>query len=142
MNKRFHNPEDSKRYEDWLDRAGDDMLSAELLLNDERCYLSCAFHCQQAIEKALKAYILIQTDNLMDGHSLSWLCRQALKHDMQFEPWIAPCAVLNKYYIETRYPTDIPFSFTFAQAERAYQLACELYIFICSKADEYLDLTD
>ena len=28
--------------------------------------------------------------------------------DPHFEQWLEKCTMLNKYYIETRYPADIP----------------------------------
>ena len=48
-----HNSQDSKRYFDWLDHSSADLVAASLLKEDDRCYDQAAFHCQQAIEKAL-----------------------------------------------------------------------------------------
>ncbi len=81
---RRHNTTDSRRYYDWLDRAAEDMMATEKLADDEFCYNACAFHCQQTIEKALKAYILLKTDRLLDGHNLTWLCKQAARYDDHF----------------------------------------------------------
>ena len=35
-----------------------------------------AFHCQQAMEKMLKGWLLKMTGELLDGHSLVFLCRK------------------------------------------------------------------
>lgn len=73
---RAHNGRDSRRYYDWLEHASQDLIAAKILSEDDRCYRLSAFHCQQAIEKALKAYILLKSDVLVDGHNLTWLCRR------------------------------------------------------------------
>lgn len=131
--------QDSKRYYDWLDRAGEDMICAELLLRDDNCYLSCAFHCQQAIEKALKAFILLKTGELVDGHNLVWLCKYARRYDERFDAWLDESAALNHCYIETRYPTDLPFELEYTQVHKAYKMAQDMFLFICRQVDDYFD---
>ena len=84
---RMHNGNDSRRYYDWLEHSSQDLIAAKILSEDDRCYRLSAFHCQQAIEKALKAYILLKSDVLVDGHNLTWLCRQAKKYDKGFHQW-------------------------------------------------------
>lgn len=106
MSRRGPRPHDSKHYWDWVEAAYLDRLAAELLMTDERLYEASAFHCQQCTEKSLKAYLLMKTGNLVDGHNLTWLCKQAVKHDPTFQEWLDESAYLNHYYIETRYPSD------------------------------------
>jgi len=130
------NPGDSRRYDDWLQRAYEDLLSAGLLKDDERCFNSCAFHCQQAIEKALKSYILLIAGTLVDGHNLTWLCRKALRYDRTFQEWLDESAALNKYYIETRYPADIPMELTHEKVDKAYKMAKQMYTFICRELEQ------
>lgn len=129
---------DSRRYYDWLDRAGEDILCAKLLLENDNCYNGAAFHCQQTIEKALKAYILIRSDVLVDGHNLAWLCKRAMKYDKSFSAWLGGSASLNRCYIETRYPADIPVDLEYHQVLGYYRMAREMYLFICSEMDEIL----
>lgn len=129
---------DSRRYYDWLDRAGEDLQSAWLLTRDDNCYNAAAFHCQQTIEKALKAYILLKSDHLVDGHNLPWLCKRAVQYHATFAEWLAESASLNKCYIETRYPADIPLELTYEQIARYYRMAKDLYVFICAEMDSLL----
>lgn len=98
---------DSKRCYDWMFYAYGDIISARLLSTDKRLYSMAAFHCQQCAEKALKAFLLSKNHKLMDGHNLTWLCKQAALVNDGFARWIAESAMLNRYYIETRYPADI-----------------------------------
>ena len=101
---------DSRHFFDWLDAAFLDLLSAERLLHDSRLYSNCAFHCQQCAEKALKAYILLKSKRLVDGHNLTWLCKQAISYDATFKEWLDGSVLLSRFYIESRYPTDLSLS--------------------------------
>lgn len=105
---RSYRDNDSRRYFDWLFHANLDFLAAKNLIKDTRCYNSAAFHCQQCIEKALKGYLLFKKHKLYDGHNLTWLCKQAALCDQHFSQWIGQSSSLNRFYIETRYPADIP----------------------------------
>ena len=126
---------DSRRYSDWIARASEDLSCAMLLLREDDCYNCIAFHCQQAIEKALKAYILIKSNQLVDGHNLTWLCKQAVKYNQSFQVWLADSAALNKCYIETRYPADMPPVLSYEMVRRYFQMARDMYTFICAEMD-------
>lgn len=125
---------DSNYFADWLRRAREDLIAASVLKENNQCYNSAAFHCQQTAEKALKAYILFVSDRLVDGHNLSWLTKQANRYN-DFNQWFDEAAALNRCYIETRYPADIPFSVTQKQVESYYKMAYEMFIFICKEME-------
>ena len=127
---------DSRHYYDWLDKANEDILAAKYLKDYEECHNGAAFHCQQTIEKALKAYILLKSNILEDGHNLSWLCKRAMKYDGEFGKWLDESAMLNHFYIETRYPADIPLELNTPEISRYYGTALEMYRFICKEVDE------
>jgi HEPN domain-containing protein len=45
----------------WLHKSQEDLAVAQLLINQEREYLSIAvYHCQQSLEKGLKGYLTYQ----------------------------------------------------------------------------------
>ena len=136
---RRNNYADSRRYYDWLDRANEDILCAKILLEDDRCYNAAAFHCQQTIEKALKAYILLKSDILADGHNLPWLCKRASKYDNKFSGWLAQSTSLSKCYIETRYPSDLPLELDYKQVQGYYTIAKEMYFFITEEVGQALE---
>jgi HEPN domain-containing protein len=98
---------DSHRCEDWFAYAKLDLASAMALYNINNNTHS-AFHCQQCIEKALKGYILQKKGRLYDGHNITWLMKQAAILSKAFESYIPETVTINKFYIETRYPPDIP----------------------------------
>ena len=121
---------DSKRYYDWIYHAALDRMAAEALCTDPLLYYSAAFHCQQCIEKALKGYLLFKKHHLYDGHNLTWLCKQAMQIDYHFGKWVEKSTLLNHYYIETRYPADIPFDIDTDTVMELIHSASEMLSFI------------
>lgn len=114
---------DSLFYYKWLDKALSDLQAARILLTWGGDPPMTAFHCQQAIEKALKGYLLFKTGRHFDGHNLTYLCRQAAQVDRSFVEYLDESAALNNLYIETRYPTDLPFELTERQVQRLMNMA-------------------
>ena len=130
MGRRRGSPHDSKRYFDWLERAECDLDSARILKDNDGDNCNAAFHCQQCIEKALKGYLLYKTEKHVDGHNLTFLCRSACRIDRKFDEWLDESTSLNRYYIETRYPTDVGFDVTEKELEKIYKMANDMYAFI------------
>lgn len=69
--RRTRHTSDSRLFFDWLEIAARDLLAARLLLEQGQCLDIAGFHCQQCLEKALKAYLLDRTGVLPDGHNLT-----------------------------------------------------------------------
>ncbi len=124
---------DSRKYFDWLEIAAGDLLAARLLIEQEQCAEAAAFHCQQGMEKAFKAYLIDRTGALVDGHNLTWLCRQAMKHSRGFSRWLDATAKMNRLYIETRYPSDIDLRLSDERVREIYQTAREVYDYVCTE---------
>ena len=53
--RRTRHTSDSRLFFDWLEIAARDLLAARLLLEQGQCLDIAGFHCQQCLEKALKA---------------------------------------------------------------------------------------
>ena len=132
-NKPREGAADSRRYFDWLERACEDLRAAQMLVESEDTLNAAAFHCQQCIEKALKGYLLFRTPSHVDGHNLTWLCRQAVLQDKRFIAWLDESAALNRYYIETRYPADAPAELDQETVRRVCGMAQAMYQFICDE---------
>lgn len=128
---RSNRKSDSKRYYDWIYHAWLDRMAARMLMDEPVLYYSAAFHCQQCIEKALKGFLLFKSRKLLDGHNLTWLCKQAAMMDSGFVQWIDESAVLNRYYIETRYPADIPLEIDRNTMESLMKMCSDMMDFIC-----------
>ena len=83
----------------WLDKAEDDLKKAR-----DNCsikhYDLASFLCQQAVEKALKAVLIEETEMFPKIHDLVKLGRLAnISKDLLKE-----CEKLTFVYVETRYP--------------------------------------
>lgn len=131
MSRSSSHSTDSKRYYDWLYHACLDIMSARILMEDERLAKTVVFHCQQAMEKGLKAFLLYKHRKLFDGHNLTWLCKQAALTDQSFTKWISKSAQLNRYYIETRYPADIPEEIGMELTKEILEATEEMMEFVC-----------
>jgi HEPN domain-containing protein len=58
-----------KQVEDWLSLADKDLYAAEIIIRDDYPLTNIvAFHCQQAIEKYLKAYLIEKDVSLIKTH--------------------------------------------------------------------------
>lgn len=111
----------------WLEQAEADRHGAQLLFDGESYHLAC-FVAQQVAEKALKAFIYAQGEELVTGHSVEALARWAAEYDQDFETLRQDIAPLDGYYIPTRYPNGLPDSiparvYTRAVAENVLDLA-------------------
>jgi HEPN domain-containing protein len=88
----------------WREQAIADLHTAETNLKEERYYAS-VFFCQQAVEKALKAYVLKRTRNPqlpeMFSHSLIHLAKICNLPE-RFHSFLRE---LTSEYVNTRYPT-------------------------------------
>jgi len=90
----------------WLNYALDDLKSAKVLLNENIPNMVC-FHCQQTVEKLLKAYIAAFSEEIPRTHNLIRL--KAICEDLsskKFDIDDEQVIFLNDIYIDSRYPAD------------------------------------
>ena len=127
MRKELLSMVDSLRYNEWLEKAGRDLKSAKVLKQNDCGNDVVAFHCQQTIEKVLKGYLLKQIGLVAEGHSLIYLCKESSKYKIEFKKRLKDCAFVNQYYIETRYPADIPLEISDDEANECISIAEEIY---------------
>jgi len=92
--------EEAKR---WLDQAQYDFEIAKRMLSQEIYSYSC-FLCEQAAQKALKAYLYYKGKRYVWEHSVQELARASREYDEKFEDTIEAGKILDRYYIPTRYP--------------------------------------
>lgn len=92
--------------EKWIERANYDLETARTLQQEGR-YLYVLFFCQQALEKWLKALILKRSGEFPPRvHQLVRLAEVAgVPIDEEQEDFLRK---LSFYYVQTRYPDNIP----------------------------------
>src|SRR2546421_450210 len=87
----------------WLLKAEHDIISAQRLLEIEPMILDTAcFHCQQAVEKNLKAYLTYKGHDIQRTHDVYFLLGQCATLDPVFAA-IKP-GNINAYAVQGRYP--------------------------------------
>lgn len=91
----------------WLNKADEDLVVARLVLNEQHTAHAC-FLSQQCIEKALKAFLLTNTNKYPRTHKLVDLLTQCRQIEAGFNQFVPDCLVIDQYYIPTRYPDGIP----------------------------------
>ncbi len=68
----------------WLEQASEDLKWAKDLAERGGYHIAC-FLAQQIGEKALKAFLYAQGEEIVVGHSVERLCHQAAMYDRKFE---------------------------------------------------------
>ena len=128
-----NNPEKIVKF--WLDKSNEDLISAKVMLDSAR-YSWCAFICQQALEKCLKAGYVKKKNQIPPYiHKLERLCEV-----LELSP---PVVILDsiikidKYYIVSRYPTyrkEVEISDK-KIAEEVYKHTKEIYKWLIKQLD-------
>jgi HEPN domain-containing protein len=91
----------------WLSQAAEDLRWANLLAQEGGWHLAC-FLAQQVTEKALKAFLYAQGEEIVLGHSVERLCAAAARYRSEFSEKARRWSLLDGYYIPTRYPSGLP----------------------------------
>jgi len=91
----------------WLAKARNDLLNADNNLRSESIpYDTVCFHCQQAAEKLLKAYLIAKGVQPSFTHDLLLLLEEVLPHSPNAEMLRDDLASLMPYAVAVRYPGD------------------------------------
>lgn len=117
----------------WVIKADNDLKVAEHEINidsEERVTEAICFHCQQAVKKYLKAYLICNKVNFGKTHNLEYLLEICSKYDKEFTK--ANVGNLSFYAVEIRYPDDfyIP---TIKEAKDSVKIAKQIRKLILRK---------
>jgi HEPN domain-containing protein len=127
--------------QEWFDR-GDRDLDAAQLLHDEHFHTDViAYHLQQAIEKYLKGYLLLNDVRPPRIHDLDTLLNLAstVEPDL-YDPFIDLCEKATRYYLEERYPPGLPAEYSHEEIGLDLDLTWELVRTIRMKMDQWRQL--
>lgn len=114
----------------WLIKAKHDIMSAERLLAGDPPLLDTAvYHCQQAAEKALKAFLTLHDLPFQKVHVLSSIIEQCAKIDPSFEELSDIGDILTPYATMFRYPGGV-LEPEEADAHEAFRLSRFLFEFV------------
>jgi HEPN domain-containing protein len=113
----------------WLRQAQEDLRWSRHLAEKGAYHLAC-FLSQQVAEKAVRAFLYAQGEDLIVSHSVERLCAAATFYEPEFRTRGRAWTILDTYYISTRYPDALPDGipadiYTQQAAETAVDLAAE-----------------
>ena len=119
---------------EWLHKAESDRDTAKYLLAGRK-YGDCSFYCQQAVEKLLKAMIVLQINQRPPyTHDLLTLAKKITSLELD-EAIINALGKLDGYYAGSRYPLDTvdPAAFVESLANEAIQAMEEVFAWFLAR---------
>jgi HEPN domain-containing protein len=90
----------------WLRKAESDLATAEVCIKANTGLDSACFHCQQAAEKSLKAWLIAQDQPFPLIHDLEELIALCATRESRFNELANDAAALNPFAITVRYDAE------------------------------------
>lgn len=96
---------EKKHLEQWIDKAEHDLIAAKLIIEHQPLILDIAcFHCQQAVEKYLKTFLVFKKEEFPRTHNLDLLLQSCIAHSQDFAT--IDLKNLEDFAVRGRYPHD------------------------------------
>ena len=110
---------------EWFDVALSDYQYAQIGLKEDVVFPQVAFLSQQVAEKLLKGYLVLNNTEPQHMHDLTKLLDECIKQNPELEKLRDACETLTGFYIEVRYPPDIP-EYTKTEIQEAFDCATKI----------------
>ena len=118
---------------EWLRRAKEDLDAAALVLTVPSPLIRTAlFHSQQAVEKAMKAFLTWHDAAFREVHNLEELGESCIRLDSTLASSVTRVTVLTKYAVRFRYP-GAPYEPDVEEAQESLGLAQEFVEVVLAK---------
>lgn len=131
-----HDPILSADVHSWLLKAAADLRGAEIDLAAEPPLVEDAlFHCQQAAEKSLKAFLVFHDVPFRKTHSIEEIGEAALAIDASFKTLVDRAAPLTEYAWVFRYPGPVPDPAP-GEVQAAMEAARAIYQAVCNSVSD------
>jgi len=126
---------DSSDYKEWVEFAKNDLLVArELQIEKHFVHRAILMHSQQAIEKYLKAFLLLNKESIIRTHDLLILCKSSEKYVKAFSSFEEDLVWVSVNYMQSRYPDNFEDT-DLEDAKQALNIAIQFEKFILTKFD-------
>ena len=97
-------PRDPATVREWIRKAHNDLMTARRAIETEPPILDTGcFHCQQVVEKLLKAFLLWHATESPKVHALGLLFDLAQQRDGSFEMIRDQCEWLTRFAVQVRF---------------------------------------
>lgn len=122
---------------DWLTFAKKDYdVCNDLLIHQEKYVGIIAYHAQQSVEKAFKAFLKMHNKEIPKTHNLQYLIRDCFFIDASFAGLQKSALTLNPFSAQTRYPDDLDIALTYEQTLELVQHAEKILKFVTKKINK------
>ncbi len=129
------NDETNEAVRQWRARAQSDWTTVEILLASDRCPAdTVCFHCQQFVEKLLKALLTRHGIEAPKTHDVRRLIQCAAPVAPELTRFSDPSDALTVHGVETRYPGDVR-EIERVEMNEVVELARELGEILLSRLD-------
>lgn len=119
-------------YYEWIAKGDNDYETASILYKEEGPTDTLCSHCQQSVEKYLKAYLTYLKIHFEKIHDLRILVKLCAKKDSEILKFIDKLRILDAYYIESRYP-PILVDYSREECKKALNIVKEIIEYINNK---------
>jgi len=126
----------------WIIKGDHDLGTAKITYSHIPEYLdTVTFHCQQAVEKYLKAFLIFQTTDFRFSHDLIYLLDLITQKDSDFYDYYDTVSELQGYAVEIRYPNETIY-LSNEKVEKAIMIAKKVRELVTSKMNITIDYND
>jgi len=126
----------------WIIKGDHDLGTAKITYLHIPEYLdTITFHCQQAVEKYLKAYLVFQSTIFKSSHDLIYLLDLITQIDPVFKNYYDTISELQGYAVEVRYPNETIF-LSNEKVEKAITIAKEVRELVTRNMSITIDYND
>jgi len=123
----------------WIVKGDHDLGTAKVTYLHIPEYIdTVTFHCQQAVEKYLKSYLIFKSVTFRFSHDLIYLLELIVPDDPDFESYFDIVSELQSYAVEVRYPNETIF-LSKDKVENAMEMAKEIRTLITGKMGINID---
>lgn len=123
----------------WIEKGDHDLGTARLThLHIPKYSDTIAFHCQQAVEKYLKSYLIFLDIPVKRTHDLTFILGLISQKDEVSQEIYDKAAELKNFSIEIRYP-EIIINLTDEDIQKALLLAQEFREYVLTKMNISID---
>ena len=128
--------------EQWITKGDHDLGTAKITYLYIPEYLdTVTFHCQQAVEKYLKAYLIFLSTPFKFTHDLIYLLDLISEKDSDFDRLYDMLSELQSYAVEVRYPNDTIY-LSKEKVEKAIGIAKEIRDIVTQKVNVSIDYNE
>jgi len=123
----------TEKAKQWIIKGDHDLGTAKVTYLHIPEYLdTVTFHCQQAVEKYLKSYLIFKSIPFRFVHDLIYLLELIVPIDPDFEKYFDTISELQSFAVEVRYPNETIF-LSNDNVENAMRIAKEIRTMITGK---------